>query len=329
VIVFDAARTPPKDRADAFHRALNDVTVPTVTTYEGPGEAVRCRMQAWQFGAARLVATTGTGLELRRGPRHLRLEGPPAVALSMQTSGLGWFDHLGEKKQLPSGGLKLVDLTAPYRFGWSGVGGNQGLQVGYDTLGLPVDLVRRSIGCLPASPMYSILQHHLRSLSRHGDTLSTDAGAAALGAATTELLRAFIVSAVGDPARARPILADTETVRLVAFLRSRLSDPELCPEQIAAAHNISVRQLYKLCERAGFSLEQWIITARLEGARAELAAPAGRRRKIAAVARGWGFANPSHFTKRFHGAFGVTPREWQQHSRNEQRAGRSGPAASS
>jgi AraC-like DNA-binding protein len=310
VIVFDAAQTAPKDRAEAFHSALNDVTVPTVITYEGPGEAIRCLMQTWQFGTASLIATSGTGLRLRRGPRHLRLEGPPVVALSMQTSGLGWFDHMGEQKTVSSGSLTLVDLTAPYSFGWSGLGGNQGLQVGYDVLGLPVDLVRASIGRLPSSPMYSMLQHHLRSLSKDGDALSTDAGAAALGTATTDLLRAFIVSALGDHARARPLLADTETVRIMAFLRSRLSDPELCPEQVAAAHNISVRQLYKVCERAGFSLEQWIITARLEGARAELASPAGRHRKIAAIARGWGFANPSHFTKRFRAAFGVTPREW-------------------
>jgi AraC-like DNA-binding protein len=314
MIVFDAARTSPKERADALHWALNDVTVPTVITHEGPREAIQCRMQAWQFGTATLIATAGTGLRLQRGPRHLRLEGPPAVALSMQTSGIGWFDHLGEQNRVFAGRLKLVDLTAPYRFGWSGMGGNQGLQIGYDVLGLPVDLVRMSIGRLASSPMYPVLQHHLRILSSGGDTLSTDAGATALGAATTDLLRAFIVSAAGDRVLTRSTLVDTETARIMAFIRSQLACPELCPEWIAAAHNISVRQLYKICERAGLSLEQWIITARLEGARTELASSTAQHRKIAAVARAWGFANPSHFTKRFHAAFGVTPREWAQNS---------------
>jgi len=312
VIVFDAADIAPRERAEAFHAALNDITLPTVVSHEGRGEDIECRMQAWQFGTAGLIATTGTGLRLQRGPRQVRVASPPAVALSMQVSGRGWFDHLGRQEDLAPGGLKLVDLSAPYRFGWSALGGNQGLQVGYDVLGLPVDVVRAAAGRLAASPVYPLLRHHLWSLGKNGDVLAADPGAAALGAATTDLLRALIVSASGDQTRARPIMADTETVRIMAFLRSRLSDPDLSPEQIAAAHHISVRQLYKICERAGFSLEQWIISARLEGARAELASPAGSRRKIAAVARGWGFANPSHFTKRFHLAYGTTPRQWQQ-----------------
>ncbi|MEV7082993.1 helix-turn-helix domain-containing protein [Streptomyces sp. NPDC093516] len=69
-----------------------------------------------------------------------------------------------------------------------------------------------------------------------------------------------------------------------------------------------MRALYRLCARAGLSLEQWIIEQRLEGARSTLLSPAGRTRTVASVARAWGFTDPSHFTRRFRAAYGVTPR---------------------
>ena len=45
--------------------------------------------------------------------------------------------------------------------------------------------------------------------------------------------------------------------------RLHLADPDLTPATIAAAHGISLRQLYKLCAEADLSLEQWIINERL------------------------------------------------------------------
>ena len=72
-----------------------------------------------------------------------------------------------------------------------------------------------------------------------------------------------------------------------------------------------MRQLYKACTEAGVSLEQPLIEQRLERARAELLTPAGRRRPIAVTARACGFRDPSHFSRRFRGAYGLSPREWQ------------------
>jgi AraC-like DNA-binding protein len=38
---------------------------------------------------------------------------------------------------------------------------------------------------------------------------------------------------------------------------------------------------------------------------------------IAAIARGNGFANASHFTRQFRHAFETTPREWRRISRED------------
>jgi AraC-like DNA-binding protein len=70
-----------------------------------------------------------------------------------------------------------------------------------------------------------------------------------------------------------------------------------------------------VCARAGLSLEQDIIGRRLEAARAELARPASRHRSIGVVARRWGFADPTHFGRRFRSAYGMTPGDWRRSSR--------------
>ncbi|MEE1806740.1 AraC family transcriptional regulator [Streptomyces sp. BE133] len=46
------------------------------------------------------------------------------------------------------------------------------------------------------------------------------------------------------------------------------------------------------------------------------------------MARAWGFTDASHFTRRFRGAYGVTPRDWQGRRPDRRRADlRTGPEA--
>jgi AraC-like DNA-binding protein len=125
------------------------------------------------------------------------------------------------------------------------------------------------------------------------------------------LARALISSAGDEDRIAREAMADTLLVRVQAYVRAHLNDHRLTPESIAAAHHISVRHLYKTFADAGLRLEQWLIALRLEGARHDLARSDGRQRTVAAVAHRWGFPNPSHFTRRFRAAYGMTPREWR------------------
>lgn len=133
-----------------------------------------------------------------------------------------------------------------------------------------------------------------------------------MGTATIELVRAFVLIA-SDRAQARDALADTLSVRIHGYVRRQLRDPALTPHSIARAHNISVRQLYKLTAALHEGgLAHWITTQRLAGARHELADPACRHRSIAMIARSWGFVSAPHFSRRFRRAYGMTPRDWRE-----------------
>jgi AraC-like DNA-binding protein len=312
MLLLDTDTVPVADRIEVFNAVMLDTCVPMTVTHEDPDRPIRARMQLWRFGDVHLFASENTGFRLTRTRRHLSLEGTPYVALNLQLRGVSGFEQFGHRQRVPPGALMLNDLSTVYDVGWSGVGGSQSLHVGYDRLGLPHDLVRRAAPNIRSSPIHDLVRDHLRYLRAHGARLREDPGLAALGTATTDLLRALVVSAAGDESRARLVRHETMLSRILSYTRRHLTEPDLTPRRIAAAHNVSLRHLYQIFRQADLSLEQWIITQRLEGARADLADPAYRRRTIAAVARSWGFTQPSHFTRRFQAAYGITPRDWQR-----------------
>ena len=63
--------------------------------------------------------------------------------------------------------------------------------------------------------------------------------------------------------------------------------------------------------QSSLSLTQWIIAQRLEGARHELSLIRSER-NITAICHDWGFADVTHFSRRFRSAYGISPREWRQ-----------------
>jgi AraC-like DNA-binding protein len=159
-----------------------------------------------------------------------------------------------------------------------------------------------------------ILAAHVHSLVAAGDRLDGASSAEMVAPATLQLTRALLASASTSRQHLSEALADTLVVRVRAYIRGHLQDPNLNAGSIAAAHHVSQRHLYKMCAAEQLRLEPWIITRRLEAARDELATPVGRRRTIASTAMKWGFANSSHFTHRFRVAYGMTPSEWRHES---------------
>ncbi|MGX5654912.1 helix-turn-helix domain-containing protein [Geodermatophilus nigrescens] len=312
MLLFDTAPLPRTDRAEAFRVAMQEAAAPCrVEHREDPG-AMEARMQAWPYGSVTLLATDATRFRMVRTRRHVARDDGAVVALAFQHRGRGEFDQLGHEQHVQGGDLMLVDMSSPYGFGCATGGGSRALLVPLDRLGLPVDVVRRATPRLRASPLHDLVRDHLQRLADAAPELSADPGAAALGTATVELLRALVVSAAGDDRHGPEVRADTLVTRVRAHVARHLTDPALTPAAVARAHGVSVRHLYKAFAAAGASLEQEVIAGRLEAARSRLASPAGRHRPIAATARACGFADASHFARRFRAAYGMSPREWQR-----------------
>ncbi|MFH8490996.1 helix-turn-helix domain-containing protein [Streptomyces longisporoflavus] len=125
-------------------------------------------------------------------------------------------------------------------------------------------------------------------------------------------LVALLVAELLEPYRSESAAGGGEMLaRIREYIEENLMDPDMSPESIARAHHISVRYLHKLFQRDGTTVSTWIRQRRLDSCRADLGRLANRRRTVAAVAQRWGFANPSHFSRLFRQAYGVSPSEWQ------------------
>jgi AraC-like DNA-binding protein len=99
--------------------------------------------------------------------------------------------------------------------------------------------------------------------------------------------------------------------RIRGYVEEHLHQPDLCPEQIAAAHFISVRYLHKLFEHEEMSVSRFVQQRRIERCRRDLGDPALAGQRIESVCSRWGMTNPDHFSRVFRAAYGCSPRQWR------------------
>ncbi|MFG3505553.1 helix-turn-helix domain-containing protein [Streptomyces sp. NPDC047821] len=314
MLLLDLDTVAPRERVEAFHHALTNDLVPNRIVHEEAPTGMRARIDAWQIGGLPLFSVRNTGFEVHRTERHVRRQrSRPIVAVSLQSRGIHRGEVAGQRLTYGPDDICVFHELTPRVYGWSGDGGSTTMLLDADRLGLPVETVVAASLNLRASPLHDLVLQHLRGLWRDPGTLEADPGAGALAGATTDLVRALLVSAAhgeGTPA-VRSAMDDTLLTRVMAYARRHLTERDLTPERIAAEHAVSVRRLYLTLNEAGISLEQWLITERLKKARRMLASPAHTGLTVAAVAGRCGFASPSHFTRRFRAAYGESPREWR------------------
>ena len=99
-----------------------------------------------------------------------------------------------------------------------------------------------------------------------------------------------------------------------AFIEERLTDPGLGADQVAAAIGISERHLSRVFAADGTSVPRYVLSRRLELARAMLAASQGPE-SVAEVAARCGFVSTTYFSHVFRGRFGRRAGEILRESR--------------
>lgn len=314
VKIFDAADIPPDHRLDAYRAGVSTTEVPwriDSTSYGGPFFGV---MERWELAQGiQLFRSVDSGTSYRRGDAELKIAAPELMSLNFKLGGAGEIQLGRQQMLLRRGDLFLTDLTSFVSYSSHGGGTAQTFIVDYATLGLPVDMVRSAQEKLQASPVYAIVRLHMSSLSAAIDDLAVDSAARSmLTAATLQLVIALITTAVGDAVPAREALHNSEMTRVAAFVRQNLRDSDLSAAKIAQSNHMSVRRLYQLWESQEKSLAEHIISARLEGARQDLARSDPSSTSIAHVAASWGFVDPGHFARRFKAAYQVSPTQWRR-----------------
>ena len=314
-LLLDTRDVDPAARRDAVHDAHASAGVPREVDLLSQHAADSTRIEAWMFGSVKMFFSESPGMRIIRDCPSGRLD--PMIALCVQMRGRAHSIEADHQQHLMPSDLVMVGPTARNEFVTRGA--TTAIEIPFDEIGLTVETAREASRNLAASPLFQVVGSHLLALRADADLVSSSAAAGEVGAATAQLVRALIVSAAIDEYSARSALTDALAPRVFAYVRRHLTDRDLTPVTIARAHSISVRYLYKLCDAAGVKLVEWIIAERLEGARREITSPSHSNKTIASISRRWGFKDPSHFSSRFRNAYGISPRELQQHSRRQYR----------
>ena len=187
-------------------------------------------------------------------------------------------------------------------------------EISWGDLGVSAETVRRSAPLLKHSPVYPLMQAHMARLCAGADALRHPDVGPHIGHATVQLAKALIASAEGPGPRACAILNEALYTRIVEYILLHLADQSLTPERIAAAHDISLRQLYRIWSHSQLGVAEWIIAERLARAAAALTDDHQRHTPIWVVAHSLGFKDAAHFSRRFRAAYGMPPRVWRHDS---------------
>ncbi|MFG1827262.1 helix-turn-helix domain-containing protein [Microbispora bryophytorum] len=270
----------------------------------------RRRLEQWRFGAITMHATHGSGMRYWQTARHLRMDSWNIVSVMTQSVGRGGFIWNDLQQSVTRDELVVTNKSAGYwEYNWAGFGSALAFMFDLDEVALPERMVHSAVPRVIHSSVTPLLLSHLRLLHRNADRLESQPDVESIGESTVALVRALVASVGADQSTRQDVAEETRLVRILAYIRAHITDPDLTPQHLAQVHNISLRSLYRLCEDGGLSLEKWIIRRRLDGARQDLTSPEHAHRTIDAIALSWGFTHPSHFSRRFRDTYGITPRD--------------------
>ncbi|MEJ0005739.1 MAG: helix-turn-helix domain-containing protein [Steroidobacteraceae bacterium] len=266
----------------------------------------RACLDQFDFGPATLSFVGAAGQRIRRTPAKISRTRYPTFFLLQFRVGHGLLRQRGREMQAHAGECVLINGTEPYELDCPQA-------TSAAVLRMPEDWLRR---WLPhpedATPMVFAQRDWSAALCAAMGSLrlETCSDLALPRSAVAEQIASLLTLAVGKGAAAeapRSLLSD-----LMITLRARLEEADLSPLVVAASHNVSKRTLHYAFAGADTTFVDQLMKLRLERAREILSDPRLVAPRIEDVATSCGFADPSHFARRFRQKYGHAPLQYRR-----------------
>jgi AraC-like DNA-binding protein len=314
----DVARTldlPPGQRFDYWKHALSDTFVPLEVSSPSGDADFRGRLRGCELGSLRLIEVRAEPHTARRTARLVQEAPAGCYKIGVQLRGTSVLIQDGREAVLTPGDFALYDTDRPYTLA---LDNHRMLVLVFprDMLGLPQSRVASLTATrLPSegAGMASLIGPFLVRVADLLDEVDSQGPGVGLRLAgnVVDLLGTVLAEQL-DCGPADPDTAHRATMlQITAFIEEHLADPDLAPAQIAAAHNISLRQLHKLFHASGTTVAGWIRQRRLEHCSHDLRDPGCTTRSVTAVGARWGYPDPAHFSRLFKATYGVGPRDYR------------------
>ncbi|WP_461170816.1 AraC-like ligand-binding domain-containing protein [Arthrobacter sp. Z1-15] len=305
-------------RAQSFpewKRLISESFVPLETAPAGihPEASFAGQLTSHQLRELAIVQVDAMAHAVRRTPELISAGGSGFYKLNLQLSGSGVLRQGGRETVLTTGELAIYDTGEPYTLRFDESFSTLVLMFPKHLVGLSADQMR-GLTAIPLGKEHRLGRAVVPFLTQTARMLPELDGPIAhrLAMNTVDLLATLLA----DESYSSPAAEGGSQTRMLhriqLFIDGQLSNPDLSPGYVAAAHYISTRSLHKLFEDSGTTAAAWIRERRLAGARHDLADPLLADVPISAIGARWGLPDPAHFSRIFRAAHGCSPTAYRR-----------------
>ena len=308
--LFSTDSIHPRDRFDCWHEVARKLVVDHDSRPDNR-LTFEAHLSAATLGDLDLVLFHTSPMDFVHTQHHTA-QAHDQFLVCKPLRGSLYIEHNGRETSLLPGDMTLLDPYLPYSGHISGDSTLLVLKVPRRCItarmGSTADIMARPVRATPG--LGGLTSEFLSLLAGHAESLGSTANAAA-----NHALDLFAAAAARMIGASQPRLSSARMfvlTQLQGIVEQRLMEPDLTPRLLAQAAGVSVRYANSVLAEEGTSLAQLIQTRRLERCRRALADPAQSQRAISDIARGWGFADMTHFARRFRRAYGALPSAYRK-----------------
>jgi AraC-like DNA-binding protein len=270
------------------------------------------QVSSWRLGSSALATIRSMNTEVTRTAHLASRSDAGYVKLMWQVAGAMEIEQDRRRSIIQPGHACVCDTARPYRVGLAD--GSQ-----FAVLTLPYEALpgwERISQKLCGAPLADVVTARA-ALGALMALLRTPPGSDNEG--SDNVLRAiqWMLSASLHRSASQAGTEDRNASRLnkaQQHILQHIDDPNLNPDEIAAALHMSRRALYLLFKEYKMTPARMIHDLRLERCQKALADQAQRGRSITEIAFDHGFADCATFSRLFKGQYGMSPSEWRAQS---------------
>ncbi|WP_413812496.1 helix-turn-helix domain-containing protein [Streptomyces sp. OE57] len=310
-VVLSTTPLSPSQRAECWDDVVSNTFIPLrVKLLEREPSAGTISSE--RFGSLQISVVRAGPQVVTRGPRLIAKDGEERITVALQHRGTAALEQDGRQVFLRPGEFAMSDSGRPFRKELAEGFNFTAFHLPRKDLRIPEQDLRALTATIFSSSggNSGLVAAYLTRLAQSMGTFDVSVRRR-LGIIATDLLALLVQERSGKLNPQAPGSAHAKLALIKEYILKNLSNPGMSPEVIAAVHHVSVRYVHKLFEYEETTVSRWILQQRLERCRRDLSQASGPHRTVAAVGRRWGLVSPSHFSRVFRAAYGMSPREWQ------------------